>query len=178
MTNANPGRKETVDIRKYPNRRFYDATHGRHLTLEDIRSLIKDGHDVRVTDSRTSADITGKVMTQIILDLDSPKLELFPAALLAEIIRVNDHLLKGYFEKFLSDATRVFIDYQRLMESQIKDGKALPGIFPSFGSWPQAMMNPFAFAHHPPRPPPSPQPAGSHPEQLSATLADMQRQMV
>ena len=31
--------RKTLEIRKYPNRRFYDATRSRHVTLEDIRDL-------------------------------------------------------------------------------------------------------------------------------------------
>jgi polyhydroxyalkanoate synthesis repressor PhaR len=177
MSATNTGRKETLEIRKYRNRRFYDSTHGRHLTLEDIRALVKEGHNVRVTDGRTSADITGQILTQIILDLDAPKLELFPAAFLAEVIRVNDHLLEGYFEKFLSEATRVFIEYQKLMEVQVKEGAAQAGIFPPLGSWSPAMLNPFVFGHHAPgaaQPFPA---AGSHPEPPATSLADLRRQM-
>ena len=29
-----------LEIKKYANRRYYDATHSRHLTLEEIRALI------------------------------------------------------------------------------------------------------------------------------------------
>ena len=56
---ADPAGKH-LDIRKYPNRRYYDATRSRHLTLPEIRNLIRDGYDVTVTDSRSGADIDRK----------------------------------------------------------------------------------------------------------------------
>ena len=103
---------QLIEIRRYPNRRYYDSTRSRHLTLEQIHALIRDGSNVRVVDSQTSADITGKVLTQIILELDAPKLEMFPTAMLTELIRVNDRFVKGFFEKFLGQAFDGFMEYQ------------------------------------------------------------------
>ncbi|HZV34316.1 MAG TPA: polyhydroxyalkanoate synthesis regulator DNA-binding domain-containing protein, partial [Verrucomicrobiae bacterium] len=65
MAETNAPHSKTLDIRKYPNRRYYDVTRSQHLTLEDIRELVREGHDIRVTDSKTSADITPKVLAQI-----------------------------------------------------------------------------------------------------------------
>ena len=41
----------TVVIRKYPNRRLYDVTRSKHLTLDELVELIKQGHEVQVIDS-------------------------------------------------------------------------------------------------------------------------------
>src|SRR5204863_7464962 len=77
-----------LEIKKYPNRRYYDSTHSRHLTLDEIRSLVQDGYDIRVTDSKTSTDITQQVLTQIILALETQKLDSFPVPLLVRFIGV------------------------------------------------------------------------------------------
>ena len=61
-----------VEIRKYPNRCYYDVTHRRHLCLEGIHTLVWDGFDIRVTESESGEDITAKVLTQIIFELGSP----------------------------------------------------------------------------------------------------------
>src|SRR5262245_3068307 len=98
-SNSEPKR---LEIKKYPNRRYYDATHSRHLTLEEIRSLIQQGYDIRVTDAKTSADITAQVLTQIILELDTPKLDSLPVALLVRLIRVNDQLVKIFIEQYFN----------------------------------------------------------------------------
>ena len=37
-----------LELKKYPNRRYYDATHSRHLTLDEIQSLIQQGYDIQV----------------------------------------------------------------------------------------------------------------------------------
>ena len=39
-------------IKKYMNRRYYDITHSRHLTMDDIYELVRSGQSVQVTDSQ------------------------------------------------------------------------------------------------------------------------------
>ena len=59
-------------LKKYPNRRYYDTTQSRHITLDEIYAMIRGGVDVHVTDSKTGEDITAKVLAQIILEHDPP----------------------------------------------------------------------------------------------------------
>jgi polyhydroxyalkanoate synthesis repressor PhaR len=167
--------KGLLEIRKYSNRRYYDSTNSRHLTLEEIRDLIRQGYDIHVTDNQTSANITPKVLTQIILDLDAPKLDLFPEPLLAQLIRVNDQLVKGFYEKFFGQALHAFLDYQRLVETQLAQGAALPNLFPPIAAWAQALMNPLA--SHPSFHEPGPSELPDAEDALAAKLAELQQQL-
>jgi polyhydroxyalkanoate synthesis repressor PhaR len=176
MSTVPTSSKGLLEIRKYSNRRYYDATRSRHLTLEEIRNLIREGYDIRVTDNQTSADITAKMLTQIILDLDAPKLELFPTSLLAQLIRVNDHLVKGFYQRFFHQALDAFLDYQRLVESQLKQGSMLPAMFPPLAAWTQAVLKPFANLSQTEGPAATAVRATEN-EKLAAELADLQRQM-
>ncbi|HWX20272.1 MAG TPA: polyhydroxyalkanoate synthesis regulator DNA-binding domain-containing protein [Candidatus Binatia bacterium] len=135
-----------LEIKKYPNRRYYDATHSRHLTLDEIQSLVQQGYDLRVTDARTSRDITAQVLTQIILELDTPKLDSLPVPLLVRIIRMNDQLVKDFIEKYFNQALKSFLDYQQQIEEQIRRTHGLPSMFPSMSAWTKAMLEPFASA--------------------------------
>jgi polyhydroxyalkanoate synthesis repressor PhaR len=146
MTLASNSSPRKLEIKKYPNRRYYDATHSRHLTLDEIRSLIQQGYDLTVIDARTSADITAQVLTQIILELDTPKLDSLPVPLLVRIIRVNDQLVKDFIEKYFNQALKSFLDYQQQVEEQIRRAHGLPPVFPSVAAWTKAMLQPFAAA--------------------------------
>jgi polyhydroxyalkanoate synthesis repressor PhaR len=137
-------REKILEIKKYPNRRYYDATHSRHLTLEEIRSLIQQGYDIRVIDAKTSADITAQVLTQIILELDTPKLDSLPVPLLVRLIRMNDQLVKDFIEKYFNQALKSFFDYQKQLEEQIRKTHGLPPVFPSVSAWTKAMLEPFS----------------------------------
>src|SRR4029077_3588243 len=141
---ASPGKR--LEIKKYPNRRYYDATHSRHLTLDEIRSLIQQGYDIRVVDAKTSADITAQVLTQLILELDTPKLDSLPVPLLVRLIRMNDPLVKDFIEKYFNQALKSFFDYQQQMEEQLRRTHGLPSVFPSVAAWTKAMLHPFAAA--------------------------------
>ena len=132
-----------LEVKKYSNRRYYDATHSRHLTLDEIRNLIQQGYDIKVTDGKTSADITAQVLTQIILELDTPKLDSLPVPLLVRLIRMNDQLVKDFIEKYFNQALKSFLDYQRQIEEQIRRTHGLPSAFPSVSAWTKAVLEPF-----------------------------------
>src|SRR3974390_548477 len=144
-SNTEPAAKR-LEIKKYPNRRYYDATHSRHLTLDEIRLLIQQGYDLRVVDARTKGDITAQVLTQIILELDTPKIDSLPVPLLVRIIRMNDQVVKDFIEKYFNQALKSFLDYQQQVEEHIRRTHGLPSAFPSVSAWTKAMLGPFASA--------------------------------
>ncbi len=97
-----PTDTQHLDIKKYSNRRFYDATRSRHVTLGEMHELICTGHDLTITDSKTGQDITNVVLTQIILDRDPPKLDIFPPDILHQMIRTQQQYLGSVVEQFFS----------------------------------------------------------------------------
>lgn len=147
-----------LQIKKYPNRRYYDATHSRHLTLGEIRALIQQGYDITVTDGKTGADITAQVLAQIILEMETAKLDSFPVPLLARVIRLNDQLVKDFIEKYFNQALESFLIYQQQIEDQLRRSHGLPASFPSVSAWAKAVLSPFAWplgsapADKPPQP--------------------------
>ena len=166
-----------LEIKKYPNRRYYDTTQSRHLTLDEIRSLVQQGYDLSVVDAKTGADITAQVLTQIILELDTPKVDSLPVPLLVRLIRMNDQLVKDFIEKYFNQALKSFLDYQQQVEEQIRRTHGLPSVFPSVSAWTKAMLEPFASAFSA-RPshsttPPSPLNAAD----LEQTVRDLQARL-
>jgi polyhydroxyalkanoate synthesis repressor PhaR len=165
-----------LEIKKYANRRYYDATQSRHLTLDEIRSLVQQGYDLHVVDARSSADITAQVLTQIILELDTPKLDSLPVPLLMRLIRMNDQLVKDFIEKYFNQALNSFLDYQRQVEEQIRRAHGLPPVFPSVSAWTKAMLQPFANALSG-HPAPDPSPAPAEVETLRRTIQELQAEV-
>lgn len=166
-----------MEIKKYPNRRYYDATQSRHLTLDEIRSHVQQGYDLRVIDAKSGVDITAQVLMQIILELDTAKLDSMPVPLLVRIIRMNDQLVKDFLEKYFNQALQSFLDYQRQVEEQIRRTHGLPTVFPTVSDWTKAMLGPFAAGldARPAEPAaPMPTPAGA---QLENTVKQLQEQV-
>src|SRR5438270_3613459 len=171
MAETGESAAKRLELKKYPNRRYYDSTHSRHLTLDEIRSLIQDGYDIRVTDSKTSTDITPQVLTQIILELETQKLDSFPVPLLVRLIRVNDRLVKDFIEKYFNQALHSFLDYQHQLEEQLRQVHGLPAVYPAVSAWTKAMLQPFTAAFVKDSPAPAAAPAA--PEEV-----DRLREMV
>lgn len=111
MSAANTDPAQPVEIRKYPNRRYYDSTHSCHVTLEAIRDMVRDGKTVRVVDSKTSEDITARVLTQIILEHESEKLGVFPVELLVQMIRFDDKMLSEFIKSQIQAPMTAFSNY-------------------------------------------------------------------
>jgi polyhydroxyalkanoate synthesis repressor PhaR len=166
-----------LEIKKYPNRRYYDTTQSRHLTLDEIRSLIQQGYDLKVVDAKSGADITAQVLTQIILELDTPKVDSLPVPLLVRLIRMNDQLVKDFIEKYFNQALKSFLDYQRQVEEQIRRTHGLPSVFPSVSAWTKAMLEPFAsaFSGHSPDASTSAPPANA--AELQQTIRELQTEL-
>jgi len=96
------GSDRRLTIKKYSNRRFYDTARSRHVTLREMHDLINEGYDLQITDSKTGEDITHLILTQIIMERDPPKLSIFPAEILHQIIRTQQQLLGNVVEQFFS----------------------------------------------------------------------------
>lgn len=47
--------RKRIRLRKYANRRYYDISRSRHVTLENIHRLVLEGCDVTVTDRNAPA---------------------------------------------------------------------------------------------------------------------------
>jgi polyhydroxyalkanoate synthesis repressor PhaR len=144
MSNDAPDKKPIIQLRRYPNRRYYDLTHSRHVTIEEIYRMILDGHDIQATDSKTDEDITARVLTQIISEHESPKLAIFPAELLHLIIRANEPLMREFVEKYFSQAFRAFMESQEQWNQYLRQAMGLQATGVPIADWPRAMFAPFS----------------------------------
>jgi polyhydroxyalkanoate synthesis repressor PhaR len=103
---------EPIQLRRYPNRRFYDCSRSCYITLADIEELVLQGRTIAVEDSRTGEDLTRRVLTQILLERHPEKIELFPAALLQSLLRANDWAM-DLWGAYLGQALLVMESLQR-----------------------------------------------------------------
>lgn len=136
---------EPLLIKKYSNRRFYNATHRKHVTLGEMHELIQNGQELRITDSKTGEDITNVVLTQIILDRDAPKLEIFPANVLHEMIRTQREFLGSVVERFFAQVLETHKNSQEQWMGFLRNtlGTGFPGATTNPMDWARNFMAPF-----------------------------------
>lgn len=81
-------------IKRYPNRKLYDTSAKRYVTLEDIAGMIRDGQDVQVIDYESGEDLTSLTLSQIILDQEKKQSGFLPRSLLTGLIRTGGDTLE------------------------------------------------------------------------------------
>jgi polyhydroxyalkanoate synthesis repressor PhaR len=94
-----------VQIKRYPNRRYYARHLSKYVSLQEIEEMIQQGETVEIRDSQTGEDLTRTVLTQIIAERHPEKMELFPTDMLHFILRSNDAMsgfLRDYFRHSLT----------------------------------------------------------------------------
>lgn len=118
MMDASTGGR--FEIKKYPNRRFYDVTRSRHVTLTDLYELVRTGNQIAVTDSTSGNDITNVVLAQIILEHDPPKLDLFPASLLHQAIQANEQMVRKFIDQYFAGAMDAFVQSRKQFDDYLR----------------------------------------------------------
>jgi len=76
-------------IKRYDNRKLYDAGARRYVTIEDIARLITAGEDVFVQDQKSGEDISSVVLAQVILDGVKERTDSIPRQVLTRLIRLG-----------------------------------------------------------------------------------------
>lgn len=138
--------KTVLQIKKYPNRRFYDATRSRHVTLDELRQLIVGGNNLVITDSKTGEDLTNLVLAQIVLEKDPPKLDVFPAWAFHQLIRANQHVLRTTLDRFFGPLVEMLATGQKQFDAYVRG--AMSGRLVSPMEWAEQMMQPFTRPAH------------------------------
>jgi len=110
--------KERV-IRKYANRRLYDPSESRHLTLDEVRELVVAGEKVRVEDAKTGEDITRSILLQIIVEREEAGRPLLSAELLEQLIRFYGGAMQDFLSTYLERSVGAFVDQQQSFQEQV-----------------------------------------------------------
>jgi polyhydroxyalkanoate synthesis repressor PhaR len=87
MKAVSPGAERL--IRRYDNRKLYDAEARRYVTLEELSRLVGEGTDVRVVEQRTGEDITTVVLAQVVLEGIRQRTADIPHQVLSRLIRLG-----------------------------------------------------------------------------------------
>jgi polyhydroxyalkanoate synthesis repressor PhaR len=97
MKAVSPGAPERL-IRRYDNRKLYDAEARRYVTLEELSRLVGEGTDVRVVEQRTGDDITNIVLAQVVLEGIKQRTADIPHQVLSRLIRLGSAKAGGFTE--------------------------------------------------------------------------------
>lgn len=108
-------------IKKYANRRLYDTTASKHVTLDGIRELVASGKDVQVVDDTNGEDITRNVLMQIISEQEQGGRPILSNEMLMQLIRFYGNPMQGMMTEFLEQSVATFVNQQQDWQAQFQD---------------------------------------------------------
>jgi len=106
-------------IKKYANRRLYDASQSRHITLDDIRALIVKGEKIKVVEDKTGHDITRHILLQVIAEQEQFGRPILSTPVLESMIRFYGSSMQGFLASFLEKSIETFLRQQDTLQSQL-----------------------------------------------------------
>lgn len=65
--------KKIITIKRYSNRKLYDMSQSRYITLAELGELIRRGENIEVIDNDTKADLTEVTLTQVLMTQQKQK---------------------------------------------------------------------------------------------------------
>ncbi len=107
--------------KKYANRRIYDTHASAYVTLEELADVVRQGGEVKIIDAKTKEDVTAFILTQIVLEQAKRKNALLPSPVLHLIIQYGDNVLLEFFETYLQQIARNYIQYKKAVDAQFKN---------------------------------------------------------
>jgi polyhydroxyalkanoate synthesis repressor PhaR len=100
-------------IKKYTNRRLYDASQSRHITLDGIRNLVVAGVRVKVIEDKTNADITRLILLLVIADQEQFGRPILSRPLVEAWFRLYGNSLLSCLSAHLEECVEVFMRQQK-----------------------------------------------------------------
>jgi polyhydroxyalkanoate synthesis repressor PhaR len=101
-----------VLVKKYGNRRLYDTGDSKYVTLDELATKIRAGHDIRVVDANTNEDLTQATLTQLVLETGHAA-RFLPVQLLLQMIRLSDDALAEFFSRYVTGALDLYLQAKR-----------------------------------------------------------------
>ncbi len=136
------GKKGMLIVKKYSNRRLYDTSESRYITLEELAQKIRKGEDAQVVDAKTGTDLTQATLAQIIIEGRGAG-RLLPVPLLTQLIRMRDDALSEFFGQYVSMALQFYLQmrqvapYYPLANAPFNAANAMARMFMGQNPWMQ-----------------------------------------
>lgn len=118
----NSDKNTKTTIRKYANRRLYNTETAEFVTLDDLRTMIREGQDFEVVDAKSKKDITSSVLAQIIAEQEHRGEGMLPDDIMKQIISFYDQGMTDQFADFFRQSMNAAYESRERFETLGKAG--------------------------------------------------------
>ena len=80
-------------VKRYSNRKLYDTSESRYVTLDEIARWVKAGEEVKILENESGDDLTAVTFAQIILEEERKKNGLLSLRVMRELIQHGESCL-------------------------------------------------------------------------------------
>ncbi|MBI3457913.1 MAG: hypothetical protein HY002_19210 [Candidatus Rokubacteria bacterium] len=123
---------EPILIKRYANRKLYDQSRSRYVTLEELEELIRQGREIRVVDAVSGEDLTSLTLAQIILENQRDRRSSLPTAFLHQLIKHGETWQEFVRESLQASLTGI-VASQREAERVLHEWGSRAGWWPAAG---------------------------------------------
>jgi polyhydroxyalkanoate synthesis repressor PhaR len=120
---------EPVVIKRYANRKLYDQSRSRYVTLEELEELIRQGREIRVVDAVSGDDLTALTLAQIILENQRERRSALPASFLHQLVK-HGETWQEFVQQSLQASLSGIVASQREAERVMKEWGSRAGWWP------------------------------------------------
>lgn len=113
-------------IKKYANRRLYDAAASRHVTLDDLRKLIVGGEKIKVVEDKSGEDLTRATLLQIIAEQEQFATPVLSTQLLETVIRFYGNPVQEMLTRYLEQSVGTVLRQQQALNAQMAKALETP----------------------------------------------------
>lgn len=117
--------KPSVIIKKYSDRRLYDASASRYVKLEDVAAMVREGIDVQVLDARTGKDLTTVILTQIVMEDARERETALPVQLLRQLVRASDRAAHEFLTWYLNSTLDLYQKAQASVRTRFTEAQSV-----------------------------------------------------
>lgn len=89
-------------IKKYANRKLYDSTDKKYISMDRLSELIKLGEDIVIIDNETGKDLTASIVSSLIARAKDETEEQVSSGVLIQLFRKGGSVLTDYTKKYVS----------------------------------------------------------------------------
>jgi polyhydroxyalkanoate synthesis repressor PhaR len=89
-------------IKKYANRKMYDTTDKRYVSMQQVARLIKSGEEVSIIDNKTGEDITAAIVSRLIGQDKKARGSVVSPRIMMQLLRKGSDTLTDYAKKYTS----------------------------------------------------------------------------
>jgi polyhydroxyalkanoate synthesis repressor PhaR len=114
-------------IKRYSNRKLYDTTASRYVTLDQIGEMVRAGEEVSIVDNSSKEDLTSVTLAQIIFEEEKRKKSFLPLGTLKSILQSGGEQISEFARTLKENAGKII----RKDNATEKDEKEAPEATPT-----------------------------------------------